>query len=782
MKKIASIFALLLTILAGTGCDDKNQESQPLKLDTPKVTVGKITENSACFSWEQIKNSVGYEYKISAGDRIVTTDNIQSDETSAAVEGLSAETSYKFSLRAVGDGDKYETSEWSETSFSTLKSEPEPEPEPEYVEINDGILRQYLMDNGIDTDSDGNISFEEAAAFKNIEMGIEYEEDATETNTVKDISGLEHFTSLEVLNLKFHRVPDVSPIEKLSTLTALNLGENPIGSLDLSALGNLTDLRLYGTNIQELNLAAAPEIKTLYLQRTSLTSLDLSVLKNLEQAFINQAKLTELNASGLSKLTRLDAVENNLTEANISDCQELMELYLNNNSLTEITLSGLPKLMRLNLYSNHLKSLDLTDLPFLMWLFVFDNQLEAIDLSGNVALREVYANRNPLKEIDLSLHENIEVVEAEQMPDMEFINLKNGYYSEWAYYAIVNDNPSLKKVLVDEGAEYDHVSKLFKDRPEVLVTTGEEAPDTGPKVYIVGSYSDNTAVLWVDGVQQDLTDGGIVAVANDVYVTENKDVYIVGWDTPDNTGNTRAIIWKNGEMTYLSDGRKNAQAKSVFVYGEDVYVAGNEVGVNNKVLLWKNGVQTVLPSSFDYAEASSMTISDNGDIYVVGYDNGPAVWKNGVKSGEELGDVATQLLGLYLQGTELYCSGYRADSEGMYRAMVWKGNQATELTDGTTDCYGNAVWVSESGDVYVAGNQSTSPKKGLFWKNGTAENLTSDSYKAFDVLGFENNIYVVGQISTGSFPFGTQMAAVWKNGEVQTLCSYKSEARAIFIR
>ncbi len=777
MKKFAQIFALLLVIFVGTGCDDKNQDNQPIKLEAPEITLGEITAASAEFSWKQVKNAVGYEYKVISGEQILAEENVSSNETSATVEGLTAETEYKISIRTVGN-DKYETSPWVEKSFITAK---EQEPEPVYVEIKDEVLRKYLIDNGADADSDGNISFEEAAAFKNIEMGIEYEEDATDENTVKNLSGLEFFTSLEVLNLKFHEVSDASPIEKLASLTSLNLGENPIASLDLTALGNLADLRLYGTDIEELNLAAAPGIKTLYLQRTALTSIDLSVLPELEQAFLNQAELTALNASGLQKLTRLDAVENNLTEVNISDCGELMELHLNNNSLESAALSGLPKLMRLNLYSNKLTTLDLSELPLLMWLFVFDNNLEVLNISGNVGLRELYASRNPIKEMDFSVHENIEVIEMESMPDLEFINLKNGYYSEWAEYYIANENPSLKKVLVDEGQEFEHVSNLFKDRPEVTVTTGEEVDNT-PKVYIVGSYSDNTAVLWVDGKQQDLTDGGIVAVANDVYVTENKDIYIVGWDTPDNTGNTRAIIWKNGEMSYLSDGRKNVQAKSVFVYGEDVYVAGNEVGVANKVILWKNGVQTILPSSYDYAEVGSMTISETGDIYVAGYDNGPVIWKNGVKMSETLGDSATQLLGICLNGSDIYCSGYRSDSNDMYRAMVWKGTQATELTDGTTDCYGNAVWVSESGDVYVAGNQSTSPKKALFWKNGASEALTSDSYKAFDVLGFESDIYVVGQISTGSFPFGTQKAVVWKNGEAQVLYDYKSEARAIFIR
>ncbi len=783
MRKIAQIFAMLLAFLAGTGCVDKNPDNKQLELEAPTVTIGEITTSSVTFSWKEVKNATGYEYKLTSGDNVAASDNVSSAETTAAVDGLAAETAYKISMRAIGNED-YLPSAWSEASFTTKKVEQEPEPEPTFVEIKDDILRKYLIDNGIDTDSDGNISFEEAAAFKTIEMGIEYEEDANDANTVKDISGLENFTSLEILNLKFHRVTDASPIEKISALTSLNLGENPITELDLTELGNITDLRLYGTQVENLELAAVPKLTVLYLQRTAVTSLDLSVMPELEQAFINQAQLTKLTASGLSKLTRLDAVENKLTDVNISDCQELMELHLNNNSLSGISLSGLPKLMRLNLYSNKLTSLDVTGLPFLLWLYVFDNNLESLDLSGNAALRELYTSYNPLKEIDLSIHESLEVLEAEYMPNLEFINLKNGYYSDWAYYAIAAENPSLKKVLVDPGFEFDHVSLLFSDRPDVIVSTGEETPENPfpeGKIYIAGGYSSNTAVIWIDGVQHDLPDGGIAATANDVYVAENGDVYAVGWDTPD-TGIDRAVIWKNGEMTYLSDGRKNTQAKKVIVYGNDVYVAGNEIGVNNKVILWKNGVAEELPSEANYAEACSMVISDNGDIYVVGYDNGPVVWKNGEKTGGNFGDAGAQLLDIHLNGSDIYYSGFRTDSEGMYRAMVWKGTEATELTDGSKDCMANAVWVSDSGDVYASGNQSSSPKQAMFWKNGVYEGLTSDSYRAFEITGDGSDLYVVGQISTGAFPMGQQMAAVWKNGEVQILCDYNSEARAIFIR
>ena len=311
----------------------------------------------------------------------------------------------------------------------------------------------------------------EAAAVTEIDAGYEYAEDATADNTFSNLSGLEYFTSLERLNLKYHRVSDATPIEGLASLTSLNLGENQITKLDLSKLANLTDLRLYGTGVSTLDLSKTPLLKSLYLQRTALTEIDLSPLTDLEEAYINEAKLTKLRAVGLKGLTRLDAVKNALTTVEIGNCDELSQLHLDNNRLTAIELKGLPKLMILNLYANSLTALDTSNLPFLMQLSVFENQIASVDFSANPALRNVYLTQNPLTKIDLSANENIMLLEAVNMSNLEEINLKNGYCDDWAEYYIVEGNPALKKVIVDPGYEFELVTTLFKNRPDVSIVT-----------------------------------------------------------------------------------------------------------------------------------------------------------------------------------------------------------------------------------------------------------------------------------------------------------------------
>ena len=138
-------------------------------------------------------------------------------------------------------------------------------------------------------------------------------------------------------------------------------------------------------------------------------------------------------------------------------CQELDVPWNDTLPLTTGVIHQLKTAARSNAFQEYLKDNELPE------------NASASELIG--ALRELYASNNPVREIDLSIHENVEIVELQDMPVLELINLKNGYCSDWAEYYIVQGNTSLKKVIVDPGYELEYVSGLFKDRPEVSVVT-----------------------------------------------------------------------------------------------------------------------------------------------------------------------------------------------------------------------------------------------------------------------------------------------------------------------
>lgn len=433
-------------------------------LQTPEIKVTNLSTTSFSFTWTAIPDATGYTYEVKAANQSKVTDGNREKPENVEVTGLSTASTYTVSVKALGTG-SFTDSEYATITVTTLDNT---------IHFADKVLERRLLamtEPKIDADGDGKITFEEAAAVKELQLGFDLKPEST-VDCVTDITGLEYFTSLETLSLKFNSVSNIKPIEGISTLKVLILGENPISSINLDKLGELTDLRLYGTNISDIDLTKTPKLESLYLQRTNVSKVDLTPLQSLDQALLNKcSSLTEIKASNLPSITRIDAVECNLKSFEISDCPSLRELHLNSNKLTSIKMTNLAMLMRLNVYDNQLTSIDVSNLPLLMWLFVYDNQLTSIDLSANVPLREFRASNNPLTEVNLSTNENLVSLELESMSKMKTLNIKNDFYDEYSEYLIVDGNTALEKVITDPGKEFEHVKKLFANNPKVQVVT-----------------------------------------------------------------------------------------------------------------------------------------------------------------------------------------------------------------------------------------------------------------------------------------------------------------------
>ena len=433
-------------------------------LQTPEIKVTNLSTTSFSFTWTAIPDATGYTYEVKAADQSTVTDGNKEKPENVEVTGLSTASTYTVSVKALGTG-SFTDSEYATITVTTLDNT---------IHFADKVLERRLLamtEPKIDADGDGKITFEEAAAVKELQLGFDVKPEST-VDCVTDITGLEYFTSLETLSLKYNKVSDIKPIEGISTLKVLILGENPISSINLDALGELTDLRLYGTDISEIDLTKTPKLESLYLQRTNVSKVDLTPLQSLDQALLNKClNLTELKASNLPSITRIDAVECDLKSFEISDCPSLRELHLNSNKLTSIKMTNLAMLMRLNVYDNQLTSIDVSNLPLLMWLFVYDNQLTSIDLSANVPLIEFRASNNPLTEVNLSTNKNLVSLELESMSKMKTLNIKNDFYDEYSEYLIVDGNTALEKVITDPGKEFELVKKLFANNPKVQVVT-----------------------------------------------------------------------------------------------------------------------------------------------------------------------------------------------------------------------------------------------------------------------------------------------------------------------
>ncbi len=143
----------------------------------------------------------------------------------------------------------------------------------------DGNFKQALLDVGVDTGNDGEISQAEALAITSLDVS---------GRGITDLTGIENFTNLQTLHCEY----------------------NSLTSLDVSGLTSL---------------------ESLYCHNNSLTSLDVSGLANLGYLFCDNNSLTSLDVSGLTSLRLLHCYNNPLTTIDIRSTPELEYFHAQGN-------------------------------------------------------------------------------------------------------------------------------------------------------------------------------------------------------------------------------------------------------------------------------------------------------------------------------------------------------------------------------------------------------------------------------------------------------------------
>ena len=305
--------------------------------------------------------------------------------------------------------------------------------------------------------------------------------------------------------------------------------------------------------------------------------------------------------------------------------------------------------------------------------------------------------------------------------------------------------------------------------------------------YIVGggySTRKDLALLWIKGWPKPITDGVTDAIATSIFISGD-DVFIAGYEYEWDTYHgfyyfpNKAIVWKNGVAQPLTQGTHEAGAFSIFIWEQDVYVAGYESnGVNLVAKVWKNGVPANLSDGSIDTYVTSMFVSD-GDVYVVGYEylagyvEKAILWKNGVP--QQLGGEAiyTSANSVFVSGMDVYVAG--RSEKG---AIIWKNGEAQQLSD-RKNSWASSIFV-ESENIYISGSELTElgdnsygASKAVIWKNGVQTDLTSGEKNAgtTSITVYGDDVYMTGYIG--------ENAVIWKNGIAKSLGV--GSAKGIFI-
>ena len=280
-----------------------------------------------------------------------------------------------------------------------------------------------------------------------------------------DISMLQGFTELKILNLSDNEITDIRPLMELSKLEKLNINNNAVSDLrpliglpnlvkleaennritettSVGSVTQLTDLDLMGNPIKDFSgLGRLSQLKILDLRNTSVTDADLAELYGLKSIFSIDLR----ENGGLSDIA-VGALKSALPGCSIALPELVYEIDFSGHRLrsdekqllfpaAEITdLSGIVKmtaLEELDLRDNEIANL----YPF--EITASKESIRKLNLSGN-QIRDVlslYA-LSSLEELDLSNNQIEAVAGLRKLPNLKTVILTGNPLTEEAVYEL----------------------------------------------------------------------------------------------------------------------------------------------------------------------------------------------------------------------------------------------------------------------------------------------------------------------------------------------------------
>lgn len=223
----------------------------------------------------------------------------------------------------------------------------------EEIAIPDRLFLEELIDQNVDHNNDGSISYEEAEA-------------------------------LEALSIWPSGITDMTGIEAFINLDTIRVYMNPLVAIDLSKNRELKFIELIACELSKLDVSENHMLEYLdcssgLAMKNYLTELDLSMNPLLKFLACKENQLSSLNVSDNPGLRELHCGYNLLTSLNLSYNTNLEVLSCTNNQLQHIDVSVNTELRKLSTCGNNLNSLDISKNKTLILLGI-DNMPELYEV------------------------------------------------------------------------------------------------------------------------------------------------------------------------------------------------------------------------------------------------------------------------------------------------------------------------------------------------------------------------------------------------------------------
>jgi hypothetical protein len=278
------------------------------------------------------------------------------------------------------------------------------------VDIPDANFKAALIEEGVDTNHDGEIQVSEAEAVTDLFVV---------SNEIFSLEGINSFINLRILDCGFNELTVLDL--NLPNLTHLFCNKNELTALDVSHLSELVELNCADnhqfTSLNFTGLSNLTHLNIAYTGGTSNLALDFTGLSSLEVLHMELVHYSSI--IGLENLTNLVSLDTDLSP------------------IHTLNLSNLSKLKHLDCFSSSIST----------FILPVDSSLEYLDFSIN-----------PIGNLDLSNQKKLKVVHA-LLSELESLNIKNGSVEDLIN---ISNNPDLRYICVDPE-QFDEVQNLIAD-------------------------------------------------------------------------------------------------------------------------------------------------------------------------------------------------------------------------------------------------------------------------------------------------------------------------------
>lgn len=268
---------------------------------------------------------------------------------------------------------------------------------------------------------------------------------------ISDLTGIEQFRNLEVLNLYENEISDVSQLETLNSLKALNLGRNQLVDLHLANFDKLIHLDLRYLNLDE----------------------NFIINENKRVVRLSDIQLVE----NFTSLEELSVVNNDIVEFSPRyQFNHLHTLDMSHNQIGDIEfIERMPTLRYLNLRDNEIQDISvLSELVDIKYLNLHSNpDIDSIKpITPLINLEKLILRDVPIKD---------DVVILRNFPRLTYLNVRNCSISDYQVLADMMANG-----IIQNDAEND-VLAFVNIRDNVLTA------DKGDPLSSLRPYWENIA-------------------------------------------------------------------------------------------------------------------------------------------------------------------------------------------------------------------------------------------------------------------------------------------------